>query len=694
MGDYRNENDMIKMKDEYFNIEVPKEFDYYIEDAINRAKAARKNRLKIRGMVAAACVLIFICINYVNWAAVLKGGEGSKTKVVSSKEKHEKLPVLGSFDNLKNLLAVKNNDYLCGGATSKVGSEPSKSFDSNTAGADMLSTKNAQYAGVKDYSKTNVQVQGVDEGDVVKTDGKYIYKMNYNKVVIASGYPAEEMKVESEILFENKLYAKEIFLKDKYMVVIGGKVLNQDKPVGGFIGPRERYFIPSGNTEAIIFDVSDKKKAKQVREIELEGSYISSRIIGSKLYLATNKFIPMYRQLNGCDDKDLLPHYKDSVGIGGLNEVSYDKIQYCPEAVEPNYIMVASLDLNKLERVMEITTVLGSANNMYVSNNNLYIAGRNYSGRREETSIYKFTLKDGIMEFAAKGNVPGYVLNQFSMDENNKYFRITTTSRGGSEQDNNLYVLDENLKIEGKLEGMAQGERIYSTRFIGDRAYMVTFKNTDPLFVIDIKNPKSPKVLGELKIPGFSNYLHPYDENHIIGFGKDTEEVSSVDQNGNKFGAFAKTKGMKLAIFDVTDVNSPKQEFVTTIGGRGTDSELLNNHKALLFDKDKNLLAFPVTVMKEGGGGRLYPYEDFEFQGVYVYNINLKEGFTLKGKISHQEFVDTKEKTSNKENQIIFGDYRVQRSLYINDILYTLSNGGIKANNLTDLKEISKLKIN
>jgi len=286
------------------------------------------------------------------------------------------------------------------------------------------------------------------------------------------------------------------------------------------------------------------------------------------------------------------------------------------------------------------------------------------------------------------------------MDESGKYFRITTTDgtgmlKGGSgEQKNNLYVLDESLKVKGKLEGLAPGERIYSTRFIGDRAYMVTFKNTDPLIVIDLKNPESPKVLGQLKIPGFSNYLHPYDENHIIGFGKDTEEVISKDQNGNQVGAWAKTKGMKLAIFDVSDVNNPKQQFVTTIGGRGTYSELLYDHKALLFNKDKNLLAFPVDVMNEGDGEKQFPYGGFEFQGLYVYNVSLKDGFVLKGKISHVDFVDSNYNSVMKEKQVMAGDYKVQRGLYINNTLYTLSNGGIKANNLNDLKEIGKIKIN
>ena len=689
MNKDNNQNEMDRMKKDYFNIEVPQDIDGYIESAIRRAKISRRNRYRAPIAVIAICAIIMVCLSFVK--PPLEGSQNPNAFIGLNEAKHEQLPVVGSFDNLNKLLAttVATVDSNSKGTGAMQYKSPVGAEKQSNGSLGMTDTLKAESV---DYSTTNVQVQGVDEGDVVKTDGKYIYKLNAYKVVIASAYPAEEMKVISEIPFDlNKCCPMEIFLNGKYMVVIADSADTIES---------KNYFRTFQSTKAIIFDVSDKSKPKQIRDITLEGSYISSRMVDSKLYLAANKYIPMNKPLNEVDCKSYLPRYKDSVGNNEQKTIDYNKIQYCPEAIEPNYIMVASLDLKKIDKEVRVTSILGSARNMYVSDKNLYVSGTKYDKGTEETSIYKFTLKDGAIEFAAKGNVPGYVLNQFSMDENNKYFRITTTNGtgmlkvGSGEQKNNLYVLDENLKIKGKLEGLAKGERIYSTRFIGERAYMVTFKNTDPLFVIDLKNPETPKVLGELKIPGFSNYLHPYDENHIIGFGKDTEEVISKDQNGNQVAAWAKTKGMKLAIFDVTDVNNPKQQFATTIGGRGTNSDILYDHKALLFNKDKNLLAFPVDVMKEGDGEKQFPYGGFEFQGLYVYNINLKDGFVLKGKISHVDFVDNNYDYVMKEKQVMAGDYKVQRALYINDVLYTLSNGGIKANNLFDLKEIGKIKIN
>ncbi|NLB17381.1 MAG: hypothetical protein GX825_01275, partial [Syntrophomonadaceae bacterium] len=226
---------------------------------------------------------------------------------------------------------------------------------------------------------------------------------------------------------------------------------------------------------------------------------------------------------------------------------------------------------------------------------------------------------------------------------------------------------------------------IYSTRFMGDRLYMVTFRNVDPLFVIDLKTPQQPAILGALKIPGYSDYLHPYDENHIIGFGKDTVEI----KRGNGTAAFY--TGMKIALFDVTNVAKPVEMFKETIGDRGTESPLLNNHKALLFSRQRNLLAFPVTVMKVPGDQNIdegFPaYGQFQFQGAYVYNLDLAKGFQLKARITHLTNEDYLKAGGSWYNSV----GNVQRILYINDALYTLSEGKVKAHDLTSYKQLGEL---
>ena len=316
-----------------------------------------------------------------------------------------------------------------------------------------------------------------------------------------------------------------------------------------------------------------------------------------------------------------------------------------------------------------------------------------------ETFIYRFALNNGKLDYTGKGQVPGSILNQFSMDENDGFFRMATTKgdifgEGENISKNNMYILDSDLDICGSLEDVAPGEKIYSVRFMGDRAYMVTFKKVDPLFVIDLKDAKNPKILGALKIPGYSDYLHPYDENHVIGFGKDAIELSNEGSWGKSGSTTAYYQGMKIALFDVSDVNNPKEKFKEMIGDRGTDSELLRDHKALLFSKEKGLMAFPVTVMeiKNGGNitaGNMPAYGSFSFQGAYVYNIDLEEGFKLKARISHI----SEEEYRKSGDRWYDSNKNVERIIYIGDDIYTISKGMIKANNIKDMKEKGSLLI-
>jgi uncharacterized secreted protein with C-terminal beta-propeller domain len=247
----------------------------------------------------------------------------------------------------------------------------------------------------------------------------------------------------------------------------------------------------------------------------------------------------------------------------------------------------------------------------------------------------------------------------------------------------------------GAVEDIAPGERIYSVRFMGDRAYMVTFRTVDPLFVLDLKDPARPKILGALKIPGYSQYLHPYDENHLIGFGKDTVEVAVKNSQGEEQFTTAYYLGLKLALFDVSDVTAPKEKFVVNIGDRGSESELLYNHKALLFSREKGLLAFPASVAEVSPGQKdLYttgapPYGEFTFQGLYVYHLDPDTGFTLRGRISHLSDEDMLKSGYGYWD----GEKSVQRGLYIDDTLYTMSQKILKANSLSTLGEIRAVEI-
>jgi inhibitor of cysteine peptidase len=337
---------------------------------------------------------------------------------------------------------------------------------------------------------------------------------------------------------------------------------------------------------------------------------------------------------------------------------------------------------NVAEQPTNKTVLLGGTSCMYVSINNIYITFPN----SESTLIYRIHIENDKIEPMANGQVPGYVLNQFSMDEHEGYLRIATTTGHiarileQATSKNHVYVLDMNLSIAGKLEDLAPGEKIHSARFMGNRCYLVTFKKIDPLFVINLTEPANPTVLGKLKIPGYSDYLHPYDENHIIGVGKETVEAEEGD--------FAWYQGVKISLFDVSNVSDPKQIANYTIGDRGTDSQILRDHKAFLFDKLKNLLVIPVRVAeidetKYPEGVPSYVSGTPVWQGSYVFNITLTDGLVLRDSITHLE------------NGINTGDdsHWVNRALYIENVLYTLSNKKIKMNNLEDLALLKEIEL-
>jgi hypothetical protein len=283
------------------------------------------------------------------------------------------------------------------------------------------------------------------------------------------------------------------------------------------------------------------------------------------------------------------------------------------------------------------------------------------------------------------------------MDEYNGYFRLATNSWTTGTQQNNVYVLNMSLGIVGSLENLATGENLHSARFMGDKCYLVTFKKTDPLFAIDLSEPTSPKVLGSLKIPGYSDYLHPYDETHLIGVGKETVEASEGD--------FAWYQGVKLSLFDVSNVNEPKQLSKYVIGDRGTDSPVLSEPKAFLFDKSRNLLVIPVdlaeidkTVVKPGPDA----YGTKVWQGVYVFRLTLNEGFVLKGNVTQIEkgdIVDVYGNIHHYTSEIdtwiwLNSDYWISRALYIGNTLYTVSNARVQLNNLENMALIAKVDLN
>ncbi|HLG25903.1 MAG TPA: beta-propeller domain-containing protein, partial [Candidatus Gracilibacteria bacterium] len=406
--------------------------------------------------------------------------------------------------------------------------------------------------GSADYSTTNIQVEGVDEADVIKNDGKYIYIIKSNTVRVVEAYPAENMKeLVTFTLGEEgeSFYPTEMYVDGNQMTVIGS-VSRSYEPViedSATTTSAEKlayypyYYV--NRTKVFVVDMTDRTKPKVTRSVEFDGSYNTSRKVGSTLYIIMNEYpnyyYPLYYTETGAVYPDIapdtfVPNMMDSAEGSERLVVPCNEILIMPKPESFNYIVAAAVPLSDTTKKVSSEVLVGDAQNVYASKTGLYVASTDWSTGIYRpygdygTAVYRFLLGDGTIDFDGRGKVPGTILNQFSMDEYNDSFRIATTKNEfveGSQINNNLYVLDTaNMDIEGKLENIAPGEKIYSTRFLGDRGYMVTFKRVDPLFVLDLSDPKNPKLEGKLKVPGYSTYLHPYDENHLIGFGNEVDE--------------------------------------------------------------------------------------------------------------------------------------------------------------------------
>ncbi|MBI2134193.1 beta-propeller domain-containing protein [Candidatus Woesearchaeota archaeon] len=640
--------------------------------------------------------------------------------------------------------------------------------------AGMMKTMETEAAmapsGSDDFSKTNVQVEGVDEADIVKTDGKYIYTLSGNKMYIISAEPGNSKPI-SEIPLKGE--AKEIFINEDKLVIFGSQyneeVYSTDDVQSKGIASSEKMMIlpryPQRYSQYAyinVYDMTDRSNPKLSREIMLSGYYFSSRMIGKYVYAVIN--MPAYYYGGPI----IRPLIKEN---GAEKTIPANDIYY-HDYPDNSYNFVNILSINIQDDNEEYTTktVLSpNTQNMYVSSNNIYTAFASYNynviytpeniienvikpllpatvanriseiknsndtskwemiekeitsytnslGNNERTEleeraskkmaefelkmakdmektiIHKVSISDGEIKYSGQGTVPGTILNQFSMDERDGYLRIATTRgqvwtrEAEFPSTNNIYVLDSDLEIKGMIEDLAPGERIYSARFMGERAYMVTFKKVDPLFVIDLKDPENPKLLGKLKIPGYSDYLHPYDENHIIGIGKEAVEAEEGD--------FAWYQGIKLALFDVSDPENPKEISKYNVGDRGTDSYALHDHKAFLFSREKNLLAIPILLAEidrsKYADGKLppYAYGDFKWQGAYVFSIDPENGFKLTGRISHVE-----DDSLEKSGYYYYSPNSIKRSLYIGNTLYTVSDAMVKMNDLATLEELGKTSL-
>jgi inhibitor of cysteine peptidase len=571
------------------------------------------------------------------------------------------------------------------------------------------------------YSDTNVQVAGVDEADIIKTDGKYVYAIAHNSLYVALAYPAESAQILANVTIP-EFNPQEFFIDGDRLTVFGSTYYSPNDPAATKQSDDSAtaepdiaktdiasmpYYPSRGNLVSIkLYDIKDRSNPKLLKSVDIEGNYLTSRKIGSDVYFVVNSY-PIFN-LPDPSAIDIIPGYRETVGdaepTSDLKPIAnYSEIGYILPRQAANFITVASLSMVDEARTMGKTVVVGSGENVFASLANLYIAqtswptygniGQPVENEVQSTVITKFTLSGGTVTYAATGKVKGHILNQFAMDEYDGYFRIATTISGYVDNrdtsTNNVYVLDNALKATGSLEDVAPGESIYAVRFMGKRAYLVTFLHVDPLFVIDLSQPADPRILGKLKIPGYSDYLQPYDETHLIGIGKEVDPSIDADlihtENAVYYTAI---QGVKLALFDVSDVANPIEVYKEVIGDRGTESLAARDHKAFLFDREKGLFVIPVTVAQLQPSQPENSQGEYVFQGAYVYTLTLEDGFNLRGKVTHY---DTNEAFLKSGEYFYGGQSDITRSIYIGNVLYTLSESRLQLNDLTSMVTIRKL---
>lgn len=559
------------------------------------------------------------------------------------------------------------------------------------------SVASGKYSEAPQHSTTNVQVENVDEADIVKTDGEYIYTVSGQSVFILSAYPPRSARVVSSIDFDGRHGVSELLLEGDRLVVIGTDY-----------GYEPVYFEEDitpptvGLTSIDIYDISDRESPQLTRTIEYEGDYSTSRKVGDNIYLVLTTY-PEYYLYDGKEEikgPEIIPVYRDTKRGQRASELrpvcGCTDVEYTDPDSFSSFLSVITVSLKDGNDSLDKRVIAGYSESVYASTENLYVVSEDYrypdygpegtTGYTEKSTIYKFKLDGPRTTFLASAEVPGTVLNQFSMDEHLGFFRIATScwkvGAKGSTSVNNVYVLDPDLAVVGVLEGLAPGETIYSARFMGNKAYLVTFEQIDPFFVLDLTDPGNPRVLGSLKIPGYSEYLHPLGENHIIGIGKDT--VGGDPQ------------GVKIAVFDVSDFANPEEIYMVEIGDSGTDSYALQDHRAFLFDDRSGLLVMPILLAEITAGkkGTQDPwdmgYGQYTFQGAYVYDVSPEGGIEYRGRVTHLD------DPYDLQDGYYYGydsESAIKRSLYIGESLYTVSEAEVKANSLNDLSEEASIRL-
>jgi len=570
---------------------------------------------------------------------------------------------------------------------------------------------NNQDATEGDFSSTNIQETGVDEADVVKTDGRYIYVAGERQVAIVDTANADAIEYAGSIDVEG--FVDDIYLFNKTLIILytpdngeGNPWIGDDDLIPMDIGIP--YWIPvNAKIGILLSDITNPEKPVTLKDIQIDGFLVASRLTGGHLHVIS-RFLPDIPRIDvwydGTDDDrtetinenkdiladltldDFIPSYHSFDEKGALTETGrLIETEDFLSPADPNggsVISILSVDLSDLSKDLQSIGFISDVHEIYASTESLYLLSTSYddiiainAAVKEtffQTRIYQFDLSDTPLTYVAYGEVPGHILNQFSMGEYNQVLRIATTTGyvwDGSSQ-NHVFCLKrqkKTLEIIGKLENLAPGERIYSARFIGERGFLVTFVEIDPLFTLDLSDPENPIVAGELKIPGYSTYIHPIGDNHLLTIGK--HAINDVDATWYQ--------GLQISLFDISTFETPELISTKKIGARGSESEALYNHKALTFFKNNTRFALPVSLYEHlTPQPNPWDFGEPTFKGIYAYRISEQNTIEFLGRIP----LDI-----TMADIFYYPDW--MRTIFIEDRIFAVNSESVKADPVLSIAE-------
>ena len=491
---------------------------------------------------------------------------------------------------------------------------------SNTASGDLLETADAtgimsdasstnkqESAANTEYSTTNVMTEGVDESDVVKTDGKYIYMVEDGQISItdiSKGKPGEETLFRPDFEVPSDT-VEELYISDGKMLIISNHAGDKDETI------------------CYSYDIADPTKPVLIGKARQDGFYNTSRKIGNTVYVFSDTYIKTSdMNKNVALQEDNLEKWVPQVN-GKV--ISYD----CFYIGEDTYsgTVISSFDVDKPDKTIDAKCIMNNSGEVYVSGNAMYLYHSDWSASRELTKISKISFEDGVMKTGETTSVNGYLNDKFAINEQGGYLYVLPTSNTGSQPVNSLHVLDKDMNEVGVINEIARGESIYAARFVGKYVYFITYRQTDPLFVADISNPTAPKLLGELEVSGFSEYLHMWDDTHVLGIGYGDSQQSKI----------------KLTMFDVSDPTKPVEVNQKLIdSSESWSNEFVYNYKAILADPEKNMIGFTAN--------------DY-----YLYSYDSENGFSLL-----------------EQQALTYKNTEGYRGIYKDNDFYVAGNGEIK----------------